>query len=62
MGVKLLGSCMLDVRESLLLEVEIQNFKEGSFMSGFGSNQKQLEKKKKIERLLEAGEKFEKKI
>ena len=38
---------MLDVRESLLLEVEIQNFKEGSCMSGFGSNQKQLEKKKK---------------
>ena len=36
MGFTLLESCMLDIRDGLLLEAEIQNFKEGSCMGGFG--------------------------
>ena len=61
MSVTLLVSCMFDIRDSLLLEAEIQNFKEGSCMGGFGPNQEQIQKRK-IERLLEAGEKFGKEI
>ena len=57
MGVALLESCMFDIRDSLLLEAEIQNFKEGSCMGCFGPNQEQLQKRK-IETLLEAGEIF----
>ena len=57
MGVTLLESCMFDIRDRLLLEAEIQNFKEGLCTGGFGPNQEQIQKRK-IERLLEAGEKF----
>ena len=60
-GVIVLESCMFDNRDSLLLEAEIQNFKEGWCMGGFGPNQEQIQKRK-IERLLEAGEKFGKEI
>ena len=61
MGVTLLESCMLDIRNSLLLEAQMLNFKEGSCMGGFGPNKEQL-RKIKIKRLLEAGEKFGEKI
>ena len=57
MGVTLLESCMFYIRDSLLLEADIQKFIAGSCMNGFGPNQEQLQKRK-IERLLEAGEKF----
>ena len=60
-GVIVLESCMFDNRDSLLLEAEIQNFKEAWCMGGFGPNQEQIQKRK-IERLLEAGEKFGKEI
>ena len=52
---------MFDIRHSLLLEAEIQNFKEGSCMGGFGPNQEQFQKIK-IKRLLEKGERFGKEI
>ena len=57
MGVTLLESCIFYIRDSLLLEADIQNFIAGSCMNGFGPNQEQLQKRK-IERLLEAGEKY----
>ena len=57
MGVTLLESCMFYIRDSLLLEADIQKYIAGSCMNGFGPNQEQLQKRK-IERLLEAGEKF----
>ena len=52
---------MFDIRHSILLEAEIQNFKEGSCMGGFGPNQEQFQKRK-IKRLLEKGERFGKEI
>ena len=57
MGVTLLESCMFDIRDSLLLETKIQNLKEGTCRGGCGPNQEQFQKRK-IGRILEAGEKF----
>ena len=57
MGVTLLESCMLDIRDSLLLKAQIQNFQEGSCMGDLGRNQEQIQIRK-IETLLEVGEKF----
>ena len=57
MGVTLLESCMLDIRDSLLLKAQIQNFQEGSCMGDLGPNQEQIQIRK-IETLLEAEEKF----
>ena len=53
MGVTLLKSCMLNIRNSLLLETEIQNFKEGSCMSGSVQTRSNVETS-----LLVTGEKF----
>ena len=52
---------MLDIKESLYVEVEIQNFKERLCMGGFVPNQEQLQKRK-LEKFLEKGEKFEAEI
>lgn len=57
----MLESCMLDIKESLYAEVEIQNFKERLSMGGFVPNQEQLQKRK-LEKFLEKGEKFEEEI
>ena len=52
---------MLDIKESLYAEVEIQNFKERLCMGGFVPNQEQLQKRK-LEKFLETGKKFEEEI
>ena len=61
MGVTLLESCMLDIRDSLLLKAEIQNFKEGSCIGDLGPNQEQVQIRT-VETLLRQEKNLEKKL
>ena len=61
MGVTLLESCMLDIRDSLLLKAEIQNFKEGSCIGDLGPSQEQVQIRK-VETLLRQEKNLEKKL
>ena len=61
MGVTLLESCTLDIRDSLLLKAEIQNIKEGSCIGDLGPNQEQVQIRK-VETLLRQEKNLEKKL